>query len=484
MSIKMTLARWWQANQIGLSFSIVIHALLLVAVSRLVMPYFNRPWYAADQVVFDAATVVATPEPPLAVFELLAPSTTLPGGTALVPDVVDQQATLPDAPQIAALQVGPAKTSAPEIQTPAPPSPLPTQATPEPQAHQGGGLEGRRTEARARLVAERGGSPQSEAAVERGLAWIVSHQLPSGGWRFDHKVAGCDCRNVGHHESTTAATALALLPLLGAGQTPQEGQYQQAVSRGLAYLRSRMIVTPSGGDLQEGTMYAQGLATIALCEACSLAPGGDEDPNRASAQRAIDFIVSSQHIAGGWRYFPKQPGDMTVMGWQWMALKSGQLAGLKVPRQTLRRAEEFLDRVQAEGGSAYGYQMPEVQRTPTAVGLLCRMYSGMRRSDERLIAGCERLAAWGPSYDDMYFNYYAAQVLLHAEAPAWTAWNEQLRDHLTAVQSQRGHETGSWYFADYHTAPGGRLCDTALSLLILEVYYRQLPLYGLRTVDL
>jgi hypothetical protein len=74
--------------------------------------------------------------------------------------------------------------------------------------------------------------------------------------------------------------------------------------------------------------------------------------------------------------------------------------------------------------------------------------------------------------------------LLHAEAPAWTAWNDQLREHLTAVQASRGHEAGSWHFADYQTAPGGRLCDTALALMILEVYYRHLPLYGLRTVDL
>ena len=282
------------------------------------------------------------------------------------------------------------------------------------------------------------------------------------------------------------------LPLLGAGHTTHGGTHQQAVVRGLAYLRGRMIVTPAGGDLQEGTMYAQGLAAIALCEAYALASGEREhseagspdDGLRLPAQHALNFIVSSQHIAGGWRYFPRQPGDTTVLGWQWMALKSGQMAGLEVPDETLSSRRPISSTAcRANAGAAYGYQQPASEPTPTAIGLLCRMYSGVRRTDPRIVAGCERLAAWGPSYDDMYFNYYATQVLHHAEAPAWTEWNERLRNHLVATQATRGHENGSWHFADYHTTSGGRLCDTALALMILEVYYRHMPLYGWKSVE-
>ena len=347
----------------------------------------------------------------------------------------------------------------------------------------GGGLEGRKADARAQLVAEHGGSPQSEAAVERGLAWLIVHQHADGGWRFDHASAPCDnrCRNPGSHDSTTAATALALLPLLGAGHSPSEGAYAEPVARGLAYLRGRMVVTPHGGDLQEGTMYGQGLAAIALAEAYALS--GNSETGEA-AQQAIDFIAAVQHPAGGWRYFPHQPGDTTVLGWQWMALRSGQLAGLSVPEHTLLLARRFLDRVAADDGAAYGYQLPEPERTPTAIGLLCRMYSGWQRNDPRLMRGVGLLVAWGPSYDDMYFNYYATQVLHHAETPAWDAWNQRLRNHLVATQSLRGHEAGSWHFADYHTTPGGRLCDTALALMILEIYYRHLPLYGWKSVEL
>ena len=347
----------------------------------------------------------------------------------------------------------------------------------------GGGYEGRITAAaRDRLAAARGGSPASERAVELGLAWLAAHQRADGGWSFDLKDTQCAgrCSHAGTHQSTTAATALALLAYLGAGQTHHTGEHQAVVERGLTYLQSRIVPSSRGADLQEGTMYAQGLATLALCEAYALS---SDSELQLPAQQALDFIVSVQHPHGGWRYFPGQLGDTTVLGWQLMALQSGKLAGLQIPNHTVSRAHEFLDRVQGEQGATYGYQTSGDQATPTAVGLLCRMYHGWQRSDERLRLGIERLASRGPDLQDLYFTYYATQALHHFDGPQWTAWNKQLRDRLVASQAKEGHEAGSWYTADYHTVSGGRLCDTALAIMILEVYYRHMPLYGYRGVE-
>ena len=94
-------------------------------------------------------------------------------------------------------------------------------------------------------------------------------------------------------------------------------------------------------------MYAQGLTAIVLCE--DYAMSGDSSLKKP-AQRALDYICSAQHPAGGWRYFPGQPGDMTVTGWQLMALKSGQMAKLEVPSPVIERARKFLDTMQAYGG--------------------------------------------------------------------------------------------------------------------------------------
>ncbi|MEX0818363.1 MAG: prenyltransferase/squalene oxidase repeat-containing protein, partial [Pirellulaceae bacterium] len=187
----------------------------------------------------------------------------------------------------------------------------------------GGGFEGRTPEHRARLVAARGGTPASEEAVEQGLSWLAAHQRQDGSWRLNHQEGPCDgrCPHPGTVGTSTGATALALLPFLGAGYTHQQGKYKDVVADGLYYLTGRMIETRHGGDLQEGTMYSQGIAAIALCEAYAMT--GDEEL-KPYAQKAVDFIVRAQHPRGGWRYVPGAPGDTTVTGWQVMALKSAR----------------------------------------------------------------------------------------------------------------------------------------------------------------
>lgn len=342
----------------------------------------------------------------------------------------------------------------------------------------GGGLEGRSPERRAELAREAGGTPESEEAVERGLRWIAAHQSPDGGWTFDLKKSYCAglCANPGTEASTTAATAIALLPFLGAGYTHTQGEHRETVRKGLYYLLRRGRATPEGLDLREGTMYAQGLAAIALCEAYAMTR---DEALRDPAASAIRYIHAAQdRRGGGWRYAPGEPGDTTVTGWQWMALKSGQLAGLPVSRSTLYAADRFLDSVQSDGGAQYGYLTPEARRATTAVGLLCRMYGGWTRGHPALAKGVSHLSTWGPSPVDIYYNYYATQVLRHWGGSDWKFWNRPMRDHLVSTQAVQGHENGSWYFDDEHSRVGGRLYTTAMAVMILEVYYRYLPLYG------
>src|SRR5690606_21041897 len=139
--------------------------------------------------------------------------------------------------------------------------------------------------------------------------------------------------------SDTAATALALLPFLGAGQTHKSGQYRDTVGKGLRWL---VMMQTNDGDLRgmgSGRMYAHGIASIALCEAYALT---NDSSLRGPAQRAIDFIAAAQHKKGGWRYDPGQEGDTSVVGWQLMALRSAELAGLEVPKQCFVLADQFL----------------------------------------------------------------------------------------------------------------------------------------------
>lgn len=459
----------WQA--FGISLSFLIHGGVILVMSFAL--------YLATQTSVEPMVVnvgMAIPDEPLEEELEVVDLSSMISAPPTEANDVSTLATMPDAPDTIELLPGSAVSAGPSAN----PSLLPRvgldalmQSDDRPR---GGGFEGRTQRAKARLLAEFGGTDESENAVAMGLAWIARHQNPDGSWRFNLREGPCrgKCSHSGTAETTTGATGLALLPFLGAGETTESKIYGENVRRGLQYLIAVRYPSPNGYDLQEGTMYAQGIATIALCEAYGMT--GDQQ-YREPAQQALNFIIYAQHKEGGWRYFPNQAGDTTVFGWQLMALKSGKMAGLDVPNHVLVKAREYLGRVQTEHGAYYGYRAPGADATPTAVGLLSRMYLGWRQSHSGLRHGSEHLYRLGSSRTDMYFNYYATQVMHHYEAPGWNTWNDQLRDRLVKTQSKYGHERGSWYFHDKHSLAGGRLYNTAICTMILEVYYRHMPLY-------
>ncbi len=67
--------------------------------------------------------------------------------------------------------------------------------------------------------------------------------------------------------------------------------------------------------------------------------------------------------------------------------------------------------------------------------------------------------------------------MYHMQGKYWKAWNERLRDMVVSTQITRGPMAGTWDPVDAREKTGGRICSTALRLLMLEVYYRHLPLY-------
>jgi len=244
-------------------------------------------------------------------------------------------------------------------------------------------------------------------------------------------------------------------------------------------LTRAMKVNDTTGDLTDpgGRMYSHGLAAIAFCEAFAMT----KDPQlMAPAQRSLNFISYAQDpVGGGWRYRPRQAGDTCVSGWQLMALKSGYMGGLQIPAATIQGCYKFLDSVADNNGATFGYQSPGAGQATTAVGLLCRMYMGWKKEEPALQRGVEQLAKWGPSKGDIYYNYYATQVMRHHGGKSWDVWNEKIRDSLIASQEKgQSHSSGSWAFAsDEGAQSGGRLYTTTLATMILEVYYRHIPLY-------
>jgi RNA polymerase sigma factor (sigma-70 family) len=322
-----------------------------------------------------------------------------------------------------------------------------------------------------------GGTRESEAAVARGLKWLVRHQEPNGCWRLDGERGTAN---------DVAGTALGLLPFLGAGFTHKPAAanpYDRAIERGLAFLLRKQ--DKRSGDFGGG-MYAHGLASIAVCEAFGLT----RDPAlRRPAQQAVDYIVRAQHVAGGWRYAPGQAGDTSVTGWQVMALKTAQMAGLDVPAETLQKASGYLDSCCDQDSEGYRYVGSAGSVTPsmTASGLLCRQYlenwgpGNAGGFINRLMKAVDNNIKPSPpgKMKNMYYCYYATQVMHHIGGTVWKDWNEKMRDLLVTTQdTDEGPNNGSWSSTgDLFGAAGGRLLVTSFSLLTLEVYYRHLPLH-------
>jgi hypothetical protein len=278
------------------------------------------------------------------------------------------------------------------------------------------------------------------------------------------------------------ATSLALLPFLGRGYTHKEGPYKKQLEFALNALATEVV---KGKGNAGGGAYVQGLAGICLSEAYAMT----QDQRLAMpAQLAVNYIMASQDpVGGGWGYGYRAPGDTSILGWNLMGLKSGHMAFLQVDPMSVKRAVAFLDSVQTDEGSGYGYRTPGATPSLTAAGLLCRMYLGWKKNHPALNRGLDRLAKAGPN-DNLYYGYYGTQVMHHVEGDRWVAWNAKMRDKIVKGQSKTGHEQGSWYepfghaSAD-HGTQGGRIYITSLATMILEVYYRHLPIYSQSSVD-
>ena len=368
-------------------------------------------------------------------------------------------------------------------------------------------LGARSGDQRAKAVAQNGGTPGSENAVNLALKWIARHQLPNGSWSFDHRTGPGTHRTSpdpgDFEDSPNAATALALLTFLGAGHTHTIGDYTETVEKGLAFLIENADRNRNGWSWYEdmGGLYNHALVAIVFCEAYAMT---NDARLRDAAEQSIRFIETAQdHIGGGWRYSPRMRGDLSVTGFMVMALKSANMCNIELDDEVIRRTHRFLNFMSAESGAFYGYFDPPAdgddrRKGMTAVGLLCQMYLGWSRDNPALGTGVKWLSDRGPETGDwdlgdavpeaskkrfragMYYNYYATQVLSQYGGEQWKKWNEKMREFLIATQATEGATAGSWFFNDPDETGyihGGRLYATTMAAMTLEVYYRYLPLY-------
>jgi len=336
-----------------------------------------------------------------------------------------------------------------------------------------------------------GGTDASERAVEQSLRWLAKHQLPNGSWDADYHGAGkvrydengVDRQNAGKH-ADVGVTALALLAFLGAGYTNEEGQYADNVDRAIQWLVSQQDESGylGGKATHYEKMYCHGMASYALAEAY----GMHSDPASAGRLRppllkALQYIVDNQNLEdGGWRYLKGQKGDMSLFGWQLMALKSGEIAGINTPEITRNKMIQFLkDRSKGERDGLASYQLSfDVSPSMTAEALFCKQMFRIPRNHSSCKEATEYLLKRLPKLSEFneYYWYYGTLAMYQHGGEEWRTWNDSLRDLLISEQRDTGDLAGSWDPRGPWGPYGGRVYTTALCTLCLEVYYRFLPL--------
>ena len=302
-------------------------------------------------------------------------------------------------------------------------------------------------------------SPQAEAAIEKGLRFLVKDQNPDGSWGKRYP---------------SAITGLAMMAFMLKGYFPEKGQHSKTMDKALAWLLKR---GKEGGGYLGGTnqgMYEHGLATHALSEVWGMT---NKEETRDILKRAVGVILRAQNGEGGWRYQP-QPldADVSVTVMQIVALASAQEAGILVPAQVIKKATEYVKKCERKPEGGFGYQVggSNPSLSSSAAGLLSLLMCGERESKEakRGIQYLLRLPKEEFNQTKFYHygHYYAVQAMYQAGEDNYQEWYPRIHDAL--LKKQR--DDGSWLGDGGESDPA---FGTAMSILILGVPYRFLPIY-------
>jgi len=506
--------RWLQSRTLEkcVGLSVILHLALMV-VAAFVGGWSPASWGRLDDGRMTMMVVLAEDEVADAAVADAAPAIGDPHDTTEEEPVEAAAAGQPEAPALVALGAAEAPSAPPDL------VPLLEAPTERPQEEAvaetpvaeavAGGEPGRSAVAagqgravdmpeayadrigarRAAAAAARGGSAETERAVQTALAWLAGAQSSDGRWNAAAHGAGRGRAGAAQHASQVGGrsdhgvTALSLLAFLGAGNTHREGPFADQVARGVAFLSERQ--RPDGSLAGEAdffaALYCHGMATIAIGECAAMSGDRSLVP---VLERAVRHTLAMQHpLTGGWRYAAGDRGDTSQLGWQVMGLAAAKNVGLEGLDAAEGRARGFLASVSsgAAGGLASYRRGERPNVTMTAEALVCRLLLGMPADHP---ATAEALAFLGQSPPassnyNIYTWYYATLASFHAGGPQWEAWNDRLQAALLPLQHRSGGPLdGSWDPDAVWGGHGGRVYATALAALTLEVYYRYLPMHG------
>ncbi len=305
-----------------------------------------------------------------------------------------------------------------------------------------------------------------DAAIAKALAYLDKAQEPDGGWSANGA-------------KNPAVTGLAVLAFLAAGHVPGEGPYGPTVEKGVRWVLK--MQQPNGLCATDGNheMYHHGICTMMLAEVFGMADARLSKEMKPRLDTAVALLLKAQRTAGphsgGWRYRVEGfDADMSVTGWQLLALRAAKNLGCDVPAQRIDLAVEYVKRCRhpATGGFCYMTGGAGLTLPCTATGIVCLEICGKDRhhTKEALAAGDYLLKnpqRWNEG-NFCYGFYYASQAMFQLGGKYWSEFRPHLHQALLANQET----DGSWAVSGF-----GSSYATAMFVLALAVEYRFLPIY-------
>lgn len=301
--------------------------------------------------------------------------------------------------------------------------------------------------------------PEVRIAINNGLRFIAAQQKDNGAFGNDS------------HQP-----AVALMAFLLQGHIPGQGEYGEVMEGCISFLVSKGKEQDGflGTGTHHGGMYSHGLALLALSEAW----GQSKNPDiREVLRDGVDVLLRCQNEKGGWRYSPKiMPADISVTAMELVALCSAREAGIAVPQKSIDRAAEYILGCQEEESGGFGYAGPSGPGFPrSAAGTLALMLSG-KRDHHSVRRGMNYLKSEDDAKFDMeakkeayhYAHYYAVQAMYQASEKDFKDWYPKIIKELLKSQEASG---------SIGTGTHGPVYSTSMSILVLGVPYRYLPIY-------
>ncbi len=321
----------------------------------------------------------------------------------------------------------------------------------------------------AAVTAFESGTPR-DRAVERGLAFLRAQTGPDGALGDQQR---------------TALTSLALLAHVANGVTPTDPVAGPWAQRALERVLAGQDLDGYFGRLDGSRMYGHGIATLLLAELTGTL--GDESRERRVREalvRAVDVILRAQRVAkepasrGGWRYNPgDNNADLSLSGWQLLALHACRQIGMPIPDEALRDGAAFVRSLLGDQGRVGYTNRGDDRPALRGLALLVLALDQAPGASEPLEIApvAKRIAEdpvpWQGSFF-FYRVYYEAVGLCRASPATWTAYRPRLEKLLLDHQAP----DGSW-----PAPPGddegsyGPVYTTSMALLALSVERHLLP---------